>query len=78
MLRSGNTLVPASIIPVVARVVVTEDDVLLREGLATLLTPESGPALRRRISERLRRADQEIPEISRVVREPQPDPEPAA
>jgi gas vesicle protein len=50
----------------------------LGAGLATLLTPESGPAVRRRISERLRRAEPEIPEISRVVREPQPDPEPAA
>jgi DNA-binding NarL/FixJ family response regulator len=38
MPRPGSTLVSASIIPVVARVVVTEDDVLLREGLATLLT----------------------------------------
>jgi DNA-binding NarL/FixJ family response regulator len=34
----GSTLVTASIISSVARVVVTEDDVLLREGLATLLT----------------------------------------
>jgi DNA-binding NarL/FixJ family response regulator len=38
MPRPGSTLVSASIIPLVARVVVTEDDVLLREGLATLLT----------------------------------------
>ena len=38
MQRPGSTLVSASIIPIVARVVVTEDDVLLREGLATLLT----------------------------------------
>ena len=38
MPRPGSTLVSASIIPIVARVVVTEDDVLLREGLATLLT----------------------------------------
>jgi len=38
MQRPGGTLLPASIIPSVARVVVTEDDVLLREGLATLLT----------------------------------------
>ena len=50
----------------------------LGAGLATLLTPESGPSVRRRISERLRRAEGEVPEISRVVREPQPDPEPAA
>jgi len=38
MPRPGSTPASASIIPVVARVVVTEDDVLLREGLATLLT----------------------------------------
>src|SRR5712672_2992593 len=38
MQRPGSMLVSASIIPFVARVVVTEDDVLLREGLATLLT----------------------------------------
>ena len=47
-------------------------------GVAALLTPESGPAVRRRIAERLRRADEPVPEIDRVVREPQPDPEPAA
>jgi len=47
-------------------------------GVAALLTPESGPAVRRRIAERLRRAEEEVPEIDRIVREPQPDPEPAA
>jgi gas vesicle protein len=47
-------------------------------GAAALLTPESGPAVRRRIAERLRRAEEQVPEIDRVVREPQPDPEPAA
>jgi gas vesicle protein len=47
-------------------------------GVAALLTPESGPAIRRRIAERLRRAEEAAPEIDRVVREPQPDPEPAA
>jgi gas vesicle protein len=47
-------------------------------GVVALLTPESGPAVRRRIAERLRRADEPVPEIDRVVREPQPDPEPAA
>lgn len=47
-------------------------------GLAALLTPESGPAIRHRITERLRRSDEDVPEIDRVVREPQPDPEPAA
>lgn len=47
-------------------------------GVAALLTPESGPAVRRRIAERLRRTEEQVPEIDRVVREPQPDPEPAA
>ncbi|HKT60674.1 MAG TPA: YtxH domain-containing protein [Gemmatimonadales bacterium] len=47
-------------------------------GLATLLTPESGPNVRRRITERLRGAEEEVPEVDRVVREPLPDPEPAA
>jgi gas vesicle protein len=47
-------------------------------GVAALLTPESGPAIRRRIAERLRRAEEDVPEIDRIVREPQPDPEPAA
>ena len=57
----------------------------LGAGLATLLTPESGPSVRRRIgehrrriTERLRRHETEVPDIDRVVREPQPDPEPAA
>jgi len=47
-------------------------------GLAALLTPESGPEVRRRIADRLRRAEEEVPDIDRVVREPQPEPEPAA
>ena len=47
-------------------------------GVAALLTPESGPAIRSRIAERLRRAEEDVPEIDRIVREPQPDPEPAA
>jgi gas vesicle protein len=47
-------------------------------GLAALLTPESGPDVRRRIAERLRRAEEEVPDSNRVVREPQPEPEPAA
>jgi gas vesicle protein len=47
-------------------------------GVAALLTPASGPTVRRKIADRLRRAEKEIPTIDRVVREPQPDPEPAA
>jgi gas vesicle protein len=47
-------------------------------GLAALLTPESGPEVRRRIADRLRRAEDEVPDLDRVVREPQPEPEPAA
>lgn len=47
-------------------------------GLAALLTPESGPDVRRRIADRLRRAEEEVPDLNRVVREPQPEPEPAA
>jgi gas vesicle protein len=47
-------------------------------GLAALLTPESGPEVRRRIAERLRRSEEEVADIDRVVREPQPEPEPAA
>jgi len=43
-------------------------------GVAALLTPESGPAVRRRIAERLRRAEEHEPEMDREVREPQPDP----
>ena len=48
-------------------------------GLAALLVPESGPETRRRLTSTLRRRregeiDQEAP---RVVREPQPDPQPA-
>jgi gas vesicle protein len=47
-------------------------------GLAALLTPESGPDVRRRIAERLRRTEDEVADADRVVREPQPEPEPAA
>jgi gas vesicle protein len=47
-------------------------------GLAALLTPESGPDVRRRITDRLRRSEKEVQDINRVVREPEPDPEPAA
>jgi gas vesicle protein len=44
-------------------------------GLVALLTPESGPTVRRKIAERLRRAEEaDLPAIDRVVREPQPDP----
>jgi len=47
-------------------------------GLAALLTPESGPDVRRGIAERLRRTEEAVPDLNRVVREPQPEPEPAA
>ena len=48
-------------------------------GLAALLVPESGPEMRRRLSDRLKRHKQEAEQAGeRVVREPQPDPEPAA
>ena len=48
-------------------------------GLAALLVPESGPETRRRISSTLRRRRAELEqETARVVREPQPDPEPVA
>jgi gas vesicle protein len=47
-------------------------------GLAALFTPESGPDIRRRIADRLRRTEEEVPDSDRVVREPQPEPEPAA
>jgi gas vesicle protein len=47
-------------------------------GLAALLTPESGPDIRRRITERLRRTEESPSETDRVVHEPQPEPEPAA
>ena len=50
----------------------------LGAGLATLFTPESGPNVRRRITERLRRTEEKVADVDRVVREPQPDPEPAA
>jgi gas vesicle protein len=46
-------------------------------GLAALLVPESGPEMRRRLSDRLKRHKQEAEQAGeRVVREP--DPEPAA
>ncbi|MGN6392704.1 MAG: YtxH domain-containing protein [Gemmatimonadales bacterium] len=45
-------------------------------GLAALLTPESGPNVRRRITQGLKRSE-DLSDIDRVVREPQPDPEPA-
>jgi gas vesicle protein len=48
-------------------------------GLAALLVPESGSDTRRRISRTIRRRGQEIEQAAdRVVREPQPDPEPVA
>jgi gas vesicle protein len=47
-------------------------------GLAALLTPESGAGVRRRIANRFRHEEEESQEAGRVVREPQPDPEPAA
>jgi hypothetical protein len=47
-------------------------------GLAALLTPQSGPDVRRRITQGLKRSEEESSEVDRVVREPQPDPEPAA
>lgn len=47
-------------------------------GLAALLTPESGPEVRQRIADRFRRAEDEVADADRVVREPQPEPEPAA
>ena len=43
-------------------------------GLAALLTPESGPDIRRRITERLRRGEEHLEQADRVVREPQPAP----
>ena len=52
----------------------------LGAGVAALLTPASGPDVRRRIVDRIRRTEEgkDVPEVDRVVREPQPDPEPAA
>ncbi len=48
-------------------------------ALAALLVPESGPDTRRRLVERLKRRKHEaLAEAERVVREPLPDPEPAA
>jgi gas vesicle protein len=48
-------------------------------GLAALLVPESGPETRRRLADRLKRHKEEAEQgVERVVREPQPDPEPAA
>jgi gas vesicle protein len=47
-------------------------------GLAALLVPKSGPETRRRLSDRLKRHKEAAEqERDRVVREPQPDPEPA-
>ena len=44
-------------------------------GLATLLVPESGPDMRRRLVETLKRRSKEAKErAERVVREPQPEP----
>jgi gas vesicle protein len=42
-------------------------------GLAALLTPESGPNVRRRITQGLKRSEDEA-SVDRVVREPQPEP----
>ena len=48
-------------------------------GLAALLVPESGPDTRRRSTSTLRRRREETEAgVERVVREPQPDPEPVA
>jgi gas vesicle protein len=48
-------------------------------GLAALLVPESGPETRRRLTGSLSRKRHEVEDqASRVVREPQPDPEPVA
>ena len=48
-------------------------------GLAALLVPESGPETRRRLTSTLRRRREETEaQASRIVREPQPDPEPVA
>ena len=44
-------------------------------GVAALLTPRSGPEVRRSIADRIRREDtDEGAEVDRVVREPQPEP----
>jgi gas vesicle protein len=44
-------------------------------GVAALLTPRSGPEVRRSIANRIRREDtDEGAEVDRVVREPQPEP----
>jgi gas vesicle protein len=42
-------------------------------GLAAVLTPRSGPEVRRGIADRLRREDKAA-DLDRVVREPQPEP----
>lgn len=48
-------------------------------GLAALLTPRSGPEIRRRIADRIKRDRREISdEVERVVREPQREPQPTA
>jgi gas vesicle protein len=47
----------------------------LGAGLTALLVPESGPDIRRRIADRVKRAKQGVAaESERVVREPQPEP----
>jgi gas vesicle protein len=44
-------------------------------GVAALLTPRSGPEVRRGIADRLRREpSDQVAEADRVVREPQPEP----
>lgn len=51
----------------------------LGAGVAALLLPQSGPETRRKLSEAWQRRKGEVEEdVDRVVREPQPDPQPAA
>lgn len=51
----------------------------LGAGVAALLLPQSGPETRRKLSEAWQRRKREMEEdVDRVVREPQPDPQPAA
>ena len=51
----------------------------LGAGVAALLLPQSGPETRRKLSEAWQRRKGEVDEaVDRVVREPQPDPQPAA
>ena len=48
-------------------------------GVAALLLPQSGPETRRKLSDAWQRRKGEVDEaVERVVREPQPDPQPAA